>query len=136
MAGPGRPKKSTALVQKPREVYEGEIEPDDAPVKRLPRARTPEAREAQLAALAYDLAEQQFLDGTASSQVIVHFLKVGSTREKQELEKMKQETILVEAKVKDLSNVEELKVLYKDAMEAMRGYGGHDTGEVDGPIVY
>jgi hypothetical protein len=136
MAGPGRPKKSTALVQKPREVYEGEIVVDEAPVKRLPRARTPEAREAQLAALAYDLAEQQFLDGTASSQVIVHFLKVGSTREKQELEKMKQETILVEAKVKDLSNVEELKVLYKDAMEAMRGYGPQDTGEVNGPIVY
>ena len=136
MAGPGRPKKSTALVKQPREVYEGEIVVDEAPVKRLPRARTPEAREAQLAALAYDLAEQQFLDGTASSQVIVHFLKVGSTREKQELEKMKQETILVEAKVKDLSNVEELKVLYKDAMEAMRGYGAQDSGEVDGPIVY
>lgn len=136
MAGPGRPKKSTALVRNPQEVYEGEIVVDEAPVKRLPRARTPEGREAQLAALAYDLAEQQFLDGTASSQVIVHFLKVGSTREKQELEKMKQETILVEAKVKDLSNVEELKVLYKDAMEAMRGYGAQDSGEVDGPIVY
>lgn len=136
MAAPrGRPKKSTALV-KPREVFEGELEPDEPLVKRLPRAKTPEQREAQLAALAYDLAEQQFLDGTASSQVIVHFLKVGSTREKQELEKMKQETILVEAKVKDLANVEELKVLYVDAMNAMRGYSGQDTGEPVDPNVF
>lgn len=131
----GRPKKSTALV-KPREVFDGELEPDEPLVKRLPRAKTPAQREAQLSALAYDLAEQQFLDGTASSQVIVHFLKVGSTREKQELEKMKQETILVEAKVKDLANVEELKVLYVDAMNAMRGYSGQDTGEPVDPNVF
>lgn len=135
MAGPGRPKKSTALV-KPREIYDGEIEPDDQPVKRLPRARTPEAREEQLAALAYDLAEQQFLDGTASSQVMVHFLKVGSTREKIELQKVKQETILVEAKVKDLANVEEMKKLYVEAMDAMRGYAGHEVGEKNDEIIF
>jgi hypothetical protein len=102
----------------------------------LPRARTPEAREAQLAALAYDLAERQFHDGTASSQVIVHFLKVGSTREKVELQKAKQETLLVEAKVKDLANVEEMKKLYVEAMDAMRGYAGHDVGETIDPNIY
>jgi hypothetical protein len=105
-------------------------------VRRLPRARTPEQREAQLAGLAYDLAEQQFLDGTASSQVIVHFLKVGSTREKIELQKTKQETLLVEAKVKDLANVEEMKKLYVEAMDAMRGYAGHEEGEIHDEIVY
>lgn len=131
----GRPRKSTALVQT-REVHDGEIEPDEPLVKRLPRARTPEQREAQLAGLAYDLAEQQFLEGTASSQVIVHFLKVGSTREKQELEKMKQETILAAAKVKDLANAEELKVLYKDAMDAMRGYAGRSEDEVIDPDIF
>jgi hypothetical protein len=136
MAGPGRPRKSTALVPKSPKVYDGEIEPDDQPVRRLPRARTPEQREAQLAGLAYDLAEQQFLDGTASSQVIVHFLKVGSTREKIELQKTKQETLLVEAKVKDLANVEEMKKLYVEAMDAMRGYAGHEEGEIHDEIVY
>lgn len=135
MAGPGRPRKSTALVAKPRKVYDSEIEPDQ-PQRRLPLARTPEAREAQLAALAYDLAEKQFLDGTASSQVMVHFLKVGSTREKVELQKAKQETLLVEAKVKDLANVEEMKKLYEDAMNAMRGYSGQDTGEADDQNVF
>ena len=136
MAAPrGRPKKSTALA-KPREVHEGVLEPDEPLPQRLPRARTPEQREAQLAALAYDLAEQQFLDGTASSQVMVHFLKVGSTREKIELEKTKQETILVEAKVKDLANVEELKKLYVEAMDAMRGYAGQSTGEPVDPNIF
>jgi hypothetical protein len=105
-------------------------------VPRLPRARTPEAREAQLAALAYDLAEQQFHAGTASSQVIVHFLKVGSTREKIELQKTKQETLLVEAKVKDLANVEEMKKLYVEAMDAMRGYAGHDVEDVHDENIY
>lgn len=98
----------------------------DAPKKRLPPARTPEAREQQLVAAAYDLAEEQLLNGTASAQVMSHFLKIGSTREKIELEKTKQETILVSAKVKDLQNVEEMKVLYVNAMNAMRGYQGHE----------
>lgn len=122
MAGPGRPRKSPAIPAKTETSVEAEV-------PRLPRARTPEAREAQLAALAYDLAEQQFHAGTASSQVIVHFLKVGSTREKIELQKTKQETLLVEAKVKDLANVEEMKKLYVEAMDAMRGYAGQDVGE-------
>jgi uncharacterized protein YlxW (UPF0749 family) len=86
--------------------------------------------------MAYDLAEQQLRDGTASSQVVVHLLKVGSTREKKELEKLKQETILVEAKVKDLQNVEEMKQLYMDAMNAMRGYAGHDDVEIDDPYIH
>ena len=103
---------------------------------KLPRARTPEAREAQLAAMAYDLAERQFREGTASSQVIVHFLKVGSTREKVELQKQKQETLLVEARVRDLQNVEEMKQLYADAMDAMRGYSGQGGEETVDPNVY
>jgi len=57
--------------------------------KKLPPAKTPEARENQLVAMAVDLAEQQLLDGTATSQVITHFLKLGSTKEK--IEKRKRE---------------------------------------------
>jgi len=124
-------------LERARKVYDSEIVEEEKPLKRLPRARSPEAREAQLAAMAYDLAERQFREGTASSQVIVHFLKVGSTREKVELQKQKQETLLVEAKVKDLANVEEMKSLYIEAMAAMRGYGGHQETETDGdPNVY
>jgi hypothetical protein len=135
MAGPGRPKKSIALVSQPRKVYEAEIEPDE-PQRRFPLARTPEAREAQLASLAYDVVEDRIRKGTASSQELVHFLKVGSTLQKQELQKLKQETLLVEAKVKDLANVEEMKKLYVEAMDAMRGYAGQDTGEADDQNIF
>jgi hypothetical protein len=114
-----------------RKVFDSEIVEEEKSLARLPRARTPEAREAQLSAMAYDLAEKQFREGTASSQVIVHFLKVGSTREKVELQKQKQETLLVEAKVKDLANAEEVKQLYVEAMEAMRGYAGQATDDPD-----
>lgn len=110
--------------------------PSLTPKTRLPRARTPSAREDQLAGLAYDLAETQLSDGTASAQVISYFLKIGGTREKIELQKMKQETILVEAKVKDLANVEDLKIMYKEAMDAMRGYGGQETQSNDDPDLY
>lgn len=130
MTAPRKPRKSTALVTQSRETYDSEIVEEQA-LTRLPRARTPEAREQQLVALSYDLAEQQLLKGTASSQVMSHFLKIGSTREKIELQKIKQETILVEAKVKDLANVEDMKKLYSEAMDAMRGYGGQEVGGDD-----
>lgn len=110
--------------------------PSLTPKPKLPRAKTPSAREDQLAALAYDLAETQLLDGTASAQVMSYFLKIGGTREKIELQKMKQETILVEAKVKDLANVEDLKVMYKEAMDAMRGYGGQEPQSDEDSDVY
>jgi hypothetical protein len=122
-----KPRKSTALVSRSREVHDGEIV-DEKPISRLPRARTPEAREQQLVALSYDLAEKQIIEGTVSSQVLTHFLKIGSSREKAELEKLKQETILTEAKVKDLANVEDMKKLYSEAMDAMRGYSGQEIG--------
>lgn len=135
MTGPRKRIQPPELARS-RKVYDSEIVDEEKSLTRLPRARTPEAREAQLAAMAYDLAEKQFREGTASSQVIVHFLKVGSTREKVELQKQKQETLLVEAKVKDLQNVEEMKTLYVEAMNAMKGYSGGAGGVVDDPVIY
>lgn len=136
MTEPRKTKKPSAPAPKPRLVYEPKEDYAEPEVIRIPTARTPEAKELQLAAMAYDLAEKQFREGTAATPVIVHFLKVGSTREKQELEKLKQDTLLAEAKVKDLANVEEMKKLYVEAMDAMRGYAGHDTGVEDDPDVY
>ena len=92
-------------------------------------ALTPEARENQLISLAVDLAEQQLRDGTASSQVITHYLKLGSTREKLEQEVKVKELELMAAKTKALANAEEIKVLYENAIKAMRNYSGN--GEPD-----
>lgn len=89
--------------------------------KRAP-ARTAEAREAELVSLAQDLAERQMREGTASSQVITHFLKLGAVREELELEKVKAEIELAKAKVKAIESGEETGRLYREAISAMRSY--------------
>lgn len=91
--------------------------------KRRP-ALTPEARELQLISMAFDAAEQQFLAGTASSQVITHFLKLGSEKERLEREKLKEENKLLRAKTKAVESSEEIKALYADAVKAMQRYSG------------
>ena len=94
------------------------------PKGKLRPALTPEARENQLISLATDLAERQLREGTASSQVISHFLKLGSTREQLERERLEEENKLLKAKTKAYENAEEIKVLYEQALKAMRNYGG------------
>lgn len=99
--------------------------------KATPRrpAVTVEARENQLISLAVDLAEQQLRDGTASSQVITHFLKLGTTRAELEKEKLKRENKLLEAKTKATESSEEIKALYDNAIKAMRNYAGYGEPE-------
>lgn len=94
-------------------------------------ALTPEARENQLISLAVDLAEKQLQDGSASSQVITHYLKLGSTKEKAEREKLEKEKELLEARVKALKSAERIEELYSDAIDAMRRYSGKRTDEDD-----
>lgn len=94
-------------------------------VKLMRPATTPDAREKQLISLAVDLAEKQLREGTASSQVITHYLKLGSTREKLEQERLAEENNLLRAKTKAVDSTEELKAIYKDAIDAFRVYSGH-----------
>lgn len=103
------------------------VNPNPAP--RLRPALTPEARENQMIALAMDLVEQRLRDGTASSQETTHFLKAASQKSKLELERLKLENELTAAKTKVLANAEEIKVLYEEALKAMRRYGGHGEEE-------
>lgn len=93
--------------------------------KRGRPALSPEAREAQMISLAVDLAEQQLRDGTASSQVITHFLKLGTTRAQLEMEKLRLENEKTAAQTKSIESGDEMKVLYEDAIKAMRNYAGY-----------
>lgn len=93
--------------------------------RRTRPALSPEARENQLIARAVDLAEQQLLDGTASSQVITHFLKLGSMREKLERERLEEENKLLRAKTKAIEEQKEMKEIYLEALKAMQMYSGH-----------
>jgi hypothetical protein len=92
-------------------------------------ATSPEMREAQLADAAYDLAEEQISSGTASSQVITHFLKMGSSRERLEQERMRHEVELMEVKKEQLTQQARIEELYVGAIEAMRGYSGLGSGQ-------
>lgn len=98
---------------------------------RMRPALTPEARENQLIALAVDLAEQQLREGTASSQVITHYLKLGSTKEKIEKEILEKQKDLIEAKTKNINSSNEAKELYAHALEAFRRYSGAGRSDDD-----
>lgn len=87
-------------------------------------ARTPEARENQLIALAVDLAEQQLRDGTASAQVISHYLKLGSSKEQLERKRLEEEVKLITAKTESLQSAKHVEELYEKAMAAMTSYRG------------
>ena len=99
------------------------------PSRRGRPALTPEARENQMIALAVDLAEQQLLDGTASSQVITHYLKLGSMRERLERERMEEEIKTLRAKTKALEGQEKIESLYAEAIKAMKDYSGHGDSD-------
>ena len=99
----------------------------DSEKKPLRPALTPEARENQLIQLAMDRAEEQLLKGTASSQLITHFLKLGSTREKLEQESLKKTMELTEAKKSSLESEKNSEELYKNALSAMKLYSGYES---------
>ena len=93
--------------------------------KKIRPALSPEARENQLIALAVDLAEKQLMEGTASSQVITHYLKLGTTKEKIEREIKKKKKELLEAKAENLRSAKKVEELYINALNAMKNYSGH-----------
>ena len=100
--------------------------------KKIRPALSPEARENQLISLAVDLAEKQLIEGTASSQVITHFLKLGTTKAELEKEKLRKENKLLEARASAIEDSKEYKILVEDAIRAIKGYQGlSDTEEYE-----
>ena len=86
------------------------------------RAETPEARENQMIALAVDLAEKQLTEGTASAQVITHYLKLATTREKIEKEILEKQKELITAKTDQIKSQATSEELYAEALAAMKRY--------------
>lgn len=97
----------------------------------MPPARTPQGRENQLIALAEDLAEKQLRDGTATSQLMTHYLKLATAREQLEREKLRGENELLKAKVAQLSSMENSENLQREALNAFRAYSGQEPGQDD-----
>lgn len=105
-------------------------EPEETPRRRRP-ATTPEGRENQLIAMATDLAEKRIREGTASAQEIVHYLKLGSSRERLEQARLEAEVALQMAKVEQLQSVRNVESLIEDAIAAMKSYRGETIETFD-----
>lgn len=99
---------------------------EDSNAYKSPPAMSPEARENQLIALAVDLAEKQLRDGTASSQVISHYLKMASTKERIEKDILEKQKELIEAKTENLKSQKRVEELYEEALNAMKRYSGQE----------
>lgn len=92
---------------------------------------TPEGQENYLISLANNLAEQRLRDGTASSQEVTHFLKLGSTSARLEREKLEAENILLQAKAEALRSQQQSEALYSEAISAFRRYAGSGDDDED-----
>lgn len=95
-------------------------------MRKKPPARTLSAREKEVVSLAVDLAEQQLRDGTASPSVITHYLKLGTTSYQLELEKLRHENELLQAKTDNIKSLGRMEELYEEAIESLRRYQGSD----------
>lgn len=92
-------------------------------------ALTPESRENQMIALAINCAEEQLMNGTASSAVICHYLKLGSMKQQLEMEKLREENKLLQAKTEAIQSGARLEELYSDAIRALGEYRGENAGD-------
>lgn len=97
-------------------------------VVRPRRALSPDDRENQLIALAYNTVEERMRNGTASAQETVHFLRLGSSLVRLQKKELEERILLEKSKVKAIESQEEIKQLYEDAIAALRSYGGSDAG--------
>lgn len=103
------------------------ITASEPPKRRLAPATSVEGRENQLINLAIDRAEEQLANGTASAQVITHYLKLGSTTARLEQERLRQAIELDKAKIKAMGSETEMLALYDEAIKAMSRYQGQSN---------
>jgi predicted transcriptional regulator len=97
--------------------------------KKRPPKRTIEGEENRLIGLATELAAKQLEDGTATSQVITHFLRLGSTRERLEKQNLKKDLELKQAKITAIESTKKIEALYIEAIRAMKDYAGRPGDE-------
>lgn len=105
--------------------------PEQNSVRKRPPATTPEARENQIIAMAYDLVEKRIREGTASSQETTHFLKIGSTQARMEKEELAKKIELITAKTEAIQSAKRIEELYSDAMKAFSVYSGNRKAQED-----
>ena len=93
--------------------------------RRLRPGLSPEADENQLISLSIDAAKKMLVEGTAPTSIVLHYLKLATTRERMEREMMATQKELMEAKKQALESQAKVEQLYADAMKAMQRYSGY-----------
>lgn len=94
-------------------------------------ALSPQSQENRMINLAVNLAEKQLMDGTAKSQVIVHFLKLGTEQAALEKERLRRENVLLEAKTRSFDTMAHAEELYNNAIRAFKTYSGNGGEDND-----
>ena len=105
------------------------IEKKKKPIRRSP-ATSPEDRENQMISLAMNAVEERIRNGTATSQELTHFLKLGSTKERIEKEILERQKELIVAKTEALQSAKRIEELYGEAIKAFREYTGDQNDDV------
>lgn len=95
-------------------------------MRKEPPAKSLEGREKQMVSLAVEAAEKQLREGTASPSVITHYLKLGTTSYQLELEKLRHENELLQARTDNIKSLTKMEELYEEAINALRSYQGSD----------
>lgn len=99
--------------------------------KKIPQAKSPELMENQLINLAFKEAAKRLLDGTASSQLITHFLKLATVKEQLEIEKLRSDLRVADAKIENMQSQQDTKELFEKAVKAMKRYSGEEDEDGD-----
>lgn len=116
------------LTGKPKKRQASEsFEEETKPKRRQAPGRTVEDRQNKIINLAYDLVEARIRRGTATSQEVTEFIRMGSNRTQLELKKLEKENELLIAKTKSLESQKTIEKLYSDAMKAFGRYRGNEV---------
>lgn len=89
---------------------------------------SPEAVEKEMINLAVREVEYRIRNHKASSQELVHYLKMGSEKERLEREKLEAEVELQKVKAEAIEAAKNSEELYNKAIEAMKHYSGVEEG--------
>ena len=92
-----------------------------------------ESQETKLIALAFRQSQEQLEDGTASSQIVTHFLRLGSLKAKVELEKLELENRLLEEKILAERSGQQLNEMFAEVLAALKSYT-YSPGESDADV--
>lgn len=106
-------------------------EGEKRPARRRSPATTPEAQENRMINLAVGLAERQLREGTASAQVITHYLKLAGTRNRLEEEELASRNALLRSRVQQIESQQNVERMYSEALSAMRRYQGQEVEDDD-----